>query len=35
MLSYYEIRLQTERPSGALTKMNAAQLVTAAHRRNS
>jgi hypothetical protein len=31
--SYCEIRSQTERPSAAPTKMNAAQLVTAAHRR--
>jgi hypothetical protein len=34
MLSCYEIRSQTERPSGAPTKMNAAQLAGAAHRRN-
>jgi hypothetical protein len=34
MLSYYEIRSQTERPSGAPTKMNAAQPTAAAHRRN-
>ena len=33
MLSYYEIRSQTERPSGAPTKMNAAQHAVAAHRR--
>jgi hypothetical protein len=33
MLSYYEIRSQTERPSGAPTKMNAAQSTVAAHRR--
>lgn len=33
MVSYYEIRSQTERPSGAPTKMNAAQLASAAHRR--
>jgi hypothetical protein len=35
MLSYYEIRLQTERPSSASTKIDAAQLATAAHRRKS
>jgi hypothetical protein len=33
MLSYYEIRSQTVCPSGAPTKMNAAQPVVAAHRR--
>jgi hypothetical protein len=33
MLSYYEIRPETERSSAAPTKMNAAQLATAAHRR--
>jgi hypothetical protein len=33
MLSYYEIRSQTERPSGAPTKMNAAQPAAATHRR--
>ena len=33
MLRFYEIRWETERPSGAPTKMNAAQLATAAHRR--
>jgi hypothetical protein len=33
MLSYYEIRSQAERPSGAPTKMNAAQPAAAAHRR--
>lgn len=32
-MSYYEIRSQTERTSVALTKMNAAQLATAVHRR--
>jgi len=31
MLSYYEIKSQTERPSGAPTKMNAAQPAAAAH----
>jgi hypothetical protein len=30
---YYEIRSQTERPSGAPIKMNAAQHAVAAHRR--
>ena len=33
MLSCYEIRSQTERPSGALAKMNATQPAAAAHRR--
>ncbi len=33
MLSYYEIRSRTERPSGATTKMNAAQPAAVAHRR--
>jgi hypothetical protein len=33
MLNYYEIRSQTGRPSGALTKMNMAQPAAAAHRR--
>jgi len=33
MLSYYEIRSQTERPGSVPTKINAAQLATAAHRR--
>ena len=33
MLSYYEIGGQAESPSGAPTKMNAAQLASAAHRR--
>ena len=33
MLSYYEIRSQTVCPSGAPTKMNAAQPAAAAHRR--
>ena len=33
MLSYYKNRSQTESPSGAPTKMNAAQPVAAAHRR--
>lgn len=33
MLSYYEVRSQTEHPSGAPTKMNAAQPAAAAHRR--
>jgi len=32
-MSYHEIRSQTKRPSAAPTKMNAAQLATAAHRR--
>jgi hypothetical protein len=32
-MSYYEIRSETERPSGAPTKMNAAQPAAAAHRR--
>lgn len=35
MLSYYETRSQTERPSCALTNMNAAQPAAAAHRRKS
>ena len=33
MLSYYEFRSQIERPSGASTKMNAAQPAAAVHRR--
>jgi hypothetical protein len=33
MLSDYEIRSETERPSGAPTKMNAAQPAAASHRR--
>jgi hypothetical protein len=33
MLSYYEIKSQTERPSGAPTKMNAAQHAVATLRR--
>jgi len=33
MLNYYEIKSEAERPSGAPTKMNAARLATAAHRR--
>jgi hypothetical protein len=33
MPGYYEIRSQTERPSGAPTKMNAAQPTAAMHRR--
>jgi len=33
MLSYHEIRSQTERPCGAPTKMNAAQPAAAAYRR--
>jgi hypothetical protein len=33
MLGYDEIRSETERPSDMPTKMNAAQLATAAHRR--
>jgi hypothetical protein len=33
MLSYYEIRSQTERPNGVPTKMNAAQPAAAVHRR--
>jgi len=33
MLSYYEFRSQIERPSGASTKMNAAQPAAALHRR--
>lgn len=32
-MNYYEIRSQTQRPSGAPTKMKTAQLATAAHRR--
>ena len=32
-MSYYEIGSQTERTSAAPTKMNAARLATAAHRR--
>ena len=33
MWSYYEVRPETERPSGAPAKMNAAQPAAAAHRR--
>jgi hypothetical protein len=33
MLSFYEVRSQTERPSGAQTKMNPSQPPAAAHRR--
>ena len=33
MLSYYEIKLQRERPCGAQTKMNAVQPAAATHRR--